>query len=494
MSGQLQKLGRHTVVYTAGIIIGKVASFVMLPVYTRYLTPADYGVLELLGMTIDVIGMITGIGIVAGVFKFFSAEENPAAKKAVMSTAALGVIALATATTVVGQALAPELTKLIFGSEGNLLFLRLYFILFFLQNFEYVPFLLMRAENRSVLFVTINALKLVAMLSLNVFFVVYLRMGIKGVLAGGIITSAAVTVGLTVYLIRSVGIGFSTEKFRQMLTFGSPIVLWSLGSFILVFSDRFFLNHYTNTSTVGIYSLAYKFAFVLSALAYEPFQMIWDVQRFEIAKRPDAQELYSRVFLYMNVILGGVGLALSLFVRDFLYVMSDHAFLPAYRLVPLLIAAQVVFTWAAFWNLGLYISGRTKVMASGAAVLVPITLILNYMLVPWFGIYGAAWATLVAYATRFLWIYHFAQRYYPIRCDWKDIAKLYGILGAAVALRFAYHPGHLPASIGWSMGLLLISLGLVYTLVLSVGDRATLRSVVGEYFPGAMQRRAGKAG
>jgi O-antigen/teichoic acid export membrane protein len=116
------------------------------------------------------------------------------------------------------------------------------------------------------------------------------------------------------------------------------------------------------------------------------------------------------------------------------------------------------------------------------------------MLVPWFGIYGAAWATLAAYATRFLWIYHFAQRYYPIRYDWKNIAKLYGILGAAVALRFAYNPGHLPASIGWSMGLLLTSLGLVYTLVLSVGDRATLRSVVGGYFPGAMQRRAGKAG
>ena len=132
-------------------------------------------------------------------------------------------------------------------------------------------------------------------------------------------------------------------------------------------------------------------------------------------------------------------------------------------------------------------------MASGAAVLVPITLILNYVLIPWFGIYGAAWATLAAYATRFFWIYHFAQRYYPIRHDWRDIAKLYGILGGAVALWFAYHPGHLPASIGWSMGLLLTSLGLVYTLVLSVGDRATLRSFVGEYFPGAMQRRARNA-
>ena len=91
----------------------------MLPVYTRYLTPADYGVLELLGMTIDVIGMVAGIGLVAGLFKFYSAEKDPADKHAVISTAAFGVLSLALVTTLIGQALAPELTKLIFGSEGE---------------------------------------------------------------------------------------------------------------------------------------------------------------------------------------------------------------------------------------------------------------------------------------------------------------------------------------------------------------------------------------
>lgn len=486
-------MGRHTLVYTAGIIIGKIASFVMLPVYTRYLTPADYGVLELLGMTVDVIGMITGIGLVAGVFKFYSAEEDPAHKNAVISTAALGVAALATVTTLIGQAFAPALTKLIFSSEANLLYLRLYFLLFFLQNFEYVPLLLIRAENRSALFVTINALKLVAMLSLNIVFVVHLRMGIKGVLASGIITSVAVTIGLTSYLIRRVGIGFRVEKFRQMLHFGSPMALWSVGTFILVFSDRFFLNHYTDTSTVGIYSLAYKFAFLLSALAFAPFSTVWDTQRFEVAKRPDAMAIYARVFLYMNVTLGGVGVVLCLFVRDFLSVMSAPAFLPAYRLVPLLVAGQIVFTWATYWNLGLYISGRTRAMATGAVVLVPVTLILNYLLIPPFGIYGAAWATLAAYATRFFWIYYFAQRYYPIRYQWSGIVKLYAILAAAVALRFAYRPEHMPASIGWSVGLGLTSIGLIYFLVLSANDRSALRTAIGAYFPGAERRGMGSS-
>src|SRR6476469_2204242 len=102
MSKTLQSLGGQTLVYTLGIIIGKVASFIMLPVYTRYLTPADYGILELLSMTIEVIGMITGIGLVTGVFKFYCAEDDRLEKNTIMSTAALGVLALAVLTAVLG--------------------------------------------------------------------------------------------------------------------------------------------------------------------------------------------------------------------------------------------------------------------------------------------------------------------------------------------------------------------------------------------------------
>src|SRR5688572_15551117 len=204
MSGLVTQLGKHTLVYTAGIIIGKVASFLMLPVYTRYLTPADYGVLELLGMTIDVIGMITSLGIVTGVFKFYSEDDSQAGKNAVMSTAALAAVGLAAATALFGFAISPAVTRQTFGAEGNPLYLRLYFLIYLIQTFEYLPFLLLRAENRSVLFVTVNVAKLVMTLSLNIFFVVYLRMGIEGVLISTIIATSITAAGLSGYLVHRV--------------------------------------------------------------------------------------------------------------------------------------------------------------------------------------------------------------------------------------------------------------------------------------------------
>lgn len=480
VSGQLKQLGKHTLVYTAGIIIGKIASFVMLPVYTRFLSPADYGVLELLGMTIDVISMIASVGIVTGVFKFYSEETEQKQKNAIISTAGISAVGLATLTSLAGMFASPFLTRLIFGAHGNPLYMRMYFLVYFLQTFEYLPFLLIRAENRSGLFVSLNVGKLVLLLSLNILLVVHLKLGIEGVLLGNILATTTTAIGLSTYMIHRVGLHFSREMFMRMLRFGRAIVPWSLGSFVLVFSDRLFLNYYSNTTKVGLYSLAYKFAFLLSVLAYTPFETVWTAQRFEVVKQPNAQEVFSSVFLYVNVVLGTIALVICLFIRDFLAVMSSRAFLSAYLLVPVLVSAQVIFVWSAYWTTGIYVSGKTKVMATGAIVLVPLTLLLNFLLIPSFGAFGAAFATTGAYAARFAWIYYFSQRYYPIRQNWGEIARLYAVLGIAVAIKYAIQPEAVAPSLAWSIVILLAAIYTVFARVLSPADRAGLRNVVGE--------------
>lgn len=130
-----------------------------------------------------------------------------------------------------------------------------------------------------------------------------------------------------------------------------------------------------------------------------------------------------------------------------------------------------------YWSLGIYLSGKTKIMGGAAVILVPLTLILNFALIPRFGVYGAAWATFGAYLARFLWIYFFAQRQYLISYRWAEMARLYGILGILCALGFAYHPEPLFASIGLSTVLFLVSFPLIYTLVLSPAERATLKDL-----------------
>ncbi|HEV2149929.1 MAG TPA: oligosaccharide flippase family protein [Longimicrobiaceae bacterium] len=476
MTGKTKSLGKQSAIYGAGIIVGKLASFIMLPVYTRYLTPADYGVLELLSMTIDVIGMIAGMGIGAAVFKFYSDADDATAKNRVISTAGISTAVLGAVTAALGLLLAPLLTRLVIGEGADPLYLRIFFLTYLFQSCEHVPMMLLRARQQAGRVVTRNVARLVLNLSLSILFVVYFQMGVLGVLLSGLITGAVMAVVLSVYLVREVGLRFSADRFGAMVRFGSPMVLWTLGSFVLVFSDRFFLNHYVGTAEVGIYSLAYKFAFMLSALAFSPFDLVWDPHRYEVAKRSDAKEVYARVFLYMNVAVGLGALGISLFVKDFLGVMSDPAFLPAYRFVPLLLLAQTFSHWVSYVTLGLFVSSNTRALGHIAFLAVVSTLVLNFLLVPRFGIVGATSATVVAYALRFFWTYRSAQRHYPIQYGWGAIARLYGIFGAAVALRWAVQPDHLPGSLAWSTLLMLAATALVYRHILGPAERSWVRS------------------
>ena len=473
----IRALGRHTLVYTLGVIASKLASFIMLPVYTRFLSPSDYGVLELLSMTIDVIGTIAGVGLASGVFKFYADFQDADEHGEVVSTAALATLGIAAFTAALGLLAAPLLARAVFGHGpgSNPLYFRLFFLIYMVQTAEAVPLLLLRARQESVAFVSVNVAKLVAMLTLNVVFVVLLHRGVEGVLLSNLIVTSTSAAGLTAYTLWRTGGRFSRPKLGLMVRFGAPMVPWLLSNFVLVFSDRYFLNHFAGTAVVGIYSLAYKFAFVLTAFAFTPFQMVWEPQRFAVARSPDAQEVYPRVFTYLNLALGGAALLMALYVTDLLRVMAAPAFLPAARLVPILLASQVIYHWTAFSNLGLFLRERTGMLGRLAVVAVVATLGLNFLLIPRYGAWGAAAATLIAYGIRFALVYATSQRAYRMRYDWPALIRLYALLGAALAARHAVGVLPILPSLAYSSALALATGAAIYHFVLRPGERAWLR-------------------
>jgi O-antigen/teichoic acid export membrane protein len=477
MSQSISSIGKHSMVFMVGIVLSKMTSFVMLPIYTRFLTPSDYGVLELLQMTIDVVGMIAGMSIASGIFRFHAEYDTEPERNQLLSTASFGLITLAVASGLAGMAASPMLKSLILPHAGEVLHFRLFFAIYILQSIEIVPLLYLRSLNRSWAVVAIGLAKLVFMLGMNIYFVVHLRMAVTGVLISNLTATLLFALGTSAYMFARVGIGFSTAKFRELAVYGYPLAVVSVGNFFLVFSDRFFLNHYASTADVGIYSLAFKFAFILSAVAFNPFMMAWGPQRFRIARQTDAREIFRRVFLYLNLVLGGMALLIALFSRDLLRIMADPAFHPAYRFIPIVLAAQVLHHWSAYNNLGLKIQKTTTTFAWISLVSIVIVLALNWLLIPAFGIAGAAWATLIAYTARFLLINTYSQRAYRIDYDWPTLGRLYLILGTALGFRITLDPESILASIAMSAALMFAVILAVYRFVLSDRERLVVRGL-----------------
>jgi O-antigen/teichoic acid export membrane protein len=435
-------VAKHTVIYGVGVGLNRLAGFLMLPIYTRFLTPADYGVLELLSTTVEVIGMIAGVGLVSGIFKFHAEQDNPGDKREIVSTAGIAIVVMASIAGIAGFLGADVLNGLVFpDGESIPLYFQLFFVTYVFRQAELTPLLLLR--------MVLNAL-----------------------------------------LIRSVGLGFSIPKFKKMVIFGYPLIFWFLGSFVFVFSDRYFLNHFTSTAAVGTYALAYRFVSVLSAIGYRPFQMVWDPKRYEIAKRDDPAPIFRQAFTYMNLGFSVLVLGLGLLTREVILVMAGNPhFHEAYKVVPILVAAQVLYHWSAYANLGLYMNDRTPVLAWVAGIGAAIVIGLNLLLIPAFGAMGAACATLIAYALRFVAIYTLSQREVALSYDWGAIRRLWLICGAVIGVKLYLQPESVVSGIALGTG---FGIAAVIAIWLTVLRREERQGVAGAVQAGLRRvRRAG---
>ncbi len=215
------------------------------------------------------------------------------------------------------------------------------------------------------------------------------------------------------------------------MVFGAPLIISNLGDFILTFSDRYFLKAYSTLAEVGIYSLGYKLGFVLWVFAAQPIFNVWGPKRFEIARRPDVQEINSNVFLLMNIVTISCGLLICLFSYDFFRIMSESNFWDAYKIVPLIMLAYIIQIWTAFCNFGIYYSGKTQYLAWSIIAAAASIIVFSFILIPPLKGYGAALATIIGFIVRFGLVYYFSQKYFHLRLPWTRTLSMLAV-GAVI--------------------------------------------------------------
>ena len=478
MTSEYRKIARHSFVYGAGILASKIVSVVMLPVYTHYLTPTDFGILELLETTIDVISMLAGMGLAQSVFKYHSETAAIEEQKRMLSTALIGNAAVTFIVAVIGVLCAPLLNRLVFGSHGNPTYFRIFFLCYFFQSVANLGLAIVRVEERSTLYIALTLARLVLKLSLNIWFVVWLHFGVVGLILGNTIGSAALAAAVAVYCLARFGAAYSHRIFKRLSAFGAPIGISLIGSFILTYSDRYFLNHYWGAAPVGVYSLGYAFSFLLSSAAAVPFGQIWEPRRFAIAGEPDAGAIYRRMFFYLNLALFVGATGIVLFAKDALSLLVAPGFVPAYRVVPLLLVTTIIQQWTMYCNFGLYVKNATRVLIWTSVIASATALLGNWLLIPRYGMMGAASATLLAYVVRFLPIYFIAQAKYYIRYPWGKVATLSGALAAALAIRSLLNSLPIAASLALSAASLVACAWLLYGVLFTSQERSFLREML----------------
>ncbi|HMC55218.1 MAG TPA: oligosaccharide flippase family protein [Gemmatimonadaceae bacterium] len=428
------RMGRHTAVYLAGILIGRAVSFVMLPFYTRFLTTADYGVMQLVEMTLDVIAIIAGARIASGIHRYYFKAETEEQRNAVLATSAVLIGVSFVAFGLWTGFLAEPLTVLVLGSAKYTKLLQIAAVTFALQALILVPMAILQLEKRSVLLTGITTLKLCVQLTLNIVLLAGMRLGVEAVFISTLVANLVIGVVLAWIVYRRMKFTFSPTAAHSLLAYGLPLVGTQFASFFVTFGDRYFLRVHADVSSVGLYSLAYQFGFLVGAIGYAPFAMVWEPTRFQIATRPDRDALYSRAFQFMNLILLPASVATALYVRDFINVMSAPEYHSAYQIVPLILIAYMLQSWGYFQEVGILIRERTGFVTLANWLAAFVAFVAYETLIPrWFG-WGAAIATVLSFLVRWIVTYMMSQRLLPVRYDWKPIWRMLAVSTAVVAV------------------------------------------------------------
>jgi len=419
------RIVRHTSIYLFSDILRRGVSLIMLPIYTRFLTPEDYGVVELLSMMIDLAMIIFGARIAQAIFRFYCTARDENEKNDIIGSALFLAVLLNAIGAAVVAVFADSLSQLVFSDLAYSDYIVLFAINMALMPLTEIPLTFVRAQQKPWLYFIFSTFRLAIQLSLNIYLVVHLEMHVAGVIYSALISSAIMALVLLPYTLVKTGIKVTIETCKTLFSFSLPIKLAAIGSFYMTFGDRYILNLYTDLAQVGIYSLAYKFAFIYTILFWDTFEKTWDAEKYTIIERPDAKEVYQRVFLYISIVLIFFGLAMSLFVKDLLKIMSDPAFLDAYKVAPIIIVAYIFQSWTRYCNFGLLLNNKTSQIAYAEAFSSIIITIAYFALIPSYGMYGAAWATLIGFLARFLWIYFKGKVEYNMELPWLKISQLF---------------------------------------------------------------------
>jgi len=406
-----------------GDILRRGVSLIMLPIYTRYLTPADYGVVELLSMLLDVAAIIFSARAGQAVFRFYCTAKTDDHKKGVIASALFLSAAMGGLGALAVIIFSGPLAISVFSDVGYKTFISLFAITLFLGPLIDIPLIHIRAQQKPWLFLFFSLAKLTLQLSLNIYFVVFLELHVEGVIYSAVISGIIMAAVLTGYSLSKTGFKATTAITRTLFSFSLPLKIAALGSFYMTFGDRYILNIYTDLTQVGIYSLGYKFGFVLLLLTWDPFQKMWDAEKYEIFKNDDARHIYQKVFIYISSILIFIGLCISLFTKDLLRVMADPSFLDAYKIVPIIVVAYIFQAWTRYCNMGILLKNKTMQIAYGEMVGVIVITMAYFTLIPLYGIYGAAWSTVAGFAARFYWINMRSTQLYNMELPWERISQ-----------------------------------------------------------------------
>lgn len=429
MGTHLRRLLASSAAYQAPSMVAAFVAVFTLPLYTRHLSPSDYGYAETLLTFIIFTSILLRLGLGEAFVRFWFDDEDRA-RQVELARTTTGLTALvATVATLVGVAAADPLSQLLLGrDDAGLMRLGLLGLWAF-TNLE-LAMALMRVQERRSAYVAASLCNVGLTVALTVVLVIGLDQGARGYVLGNYGASTVVLLVLWARQRELIGLRLRrpTIPLRPLLAFGAPTIPADATVFALNVIDRAYILRTQSAAAAGVYAVAIKLSTAV-ILAVRGFQAAWPPLAYSVASDADARRLYAVVTTAYVAVTGLSVAALTLFGRWIVRLLAGPDFQDAHAVLP-----WIALGWALY-GLNLVfitIAGRAKVTTRNfpaALAGVAVNVLLLVALVPSLGIRGAGIALAAAYVVMILVIYRLTRSLFSVPFEWGRLAALVLVVG-----------------------------------------------------------------
>jgi O-antigen/teichoic acid export membrane protein len=429
---ELKRLGAQSAIYGLGGIVSRIVAVFLLPVYTVYLGRVGFGKIETILAGMAVLVILLRMGLSSAFFRFYFDSEDDAHRLLIVRTAFWFTLAMSTLGLAIGAILAAPLSRAL-GLDDPWLVRAGFVALWANMNYGQMT-AVFRVEERALGFAIASIANVVITIGSTVALVVGAHEGALGAIIGNFLGTFVMYVVLVAYRRNQLGWQFDRGLLRAMNRFGLPLVPAALALWAINFIDRLFINHFKGQAEVGVYSLAVRISSVIIFLM-SAFQLAWPAFAYSIRDEGVAKRAYSYVLTYLLLLTCWISLGLGVLAPWIVDLLApDGSFARSADAVPLLCFATAAYSGYAVLAIGIGRARQTQFnwVVTGAAALVNVSL--NVILIPRYGMMGAAVATFVAFVVLFLGMWLRSRRVYPVPYQWRRIVTLTAVAGGLTVL------------------------------------------------------------
>ena len=426
----LKGILKDTLVYSAASFIAKGVGFFLIPLYTRLLSPADYGTLDLLNVFMAFAVVVISGELFQGVARFLPEMKTEEEKALCASTTLLVVFSSFVVFVGVSLAFSGTISGLLLKNRGSADIIRLALPWIALSALLETCQSQLRYDLKSRQYSVASVLVVSVSLASTVLFVLVFKLGVRGFILGQMLGSFAGVLASFSFARNRYRFAISGKLLKQMLTFSLPLIPSSLTVLLWSYIDRFFIRNYLSIGEVGIYGIGVRFASLASILLMGMNMALTPII-YASYKKEETPENLSRIFSLFVLAVTPLLMGALFFSREVLVVMTTEKYYAAAAVIPFLMTGAILSQLYNFAP-GIFIAKKTYLIIVVNAVACLFSVGANLLLIPRIGILGAGIVNAANGLVVFSIYILFGQRVYKIPYRGGDIV----IACASVAVSF----------------------------------------------------------